>query len=83
MKETVMQHALCVCVCVCVCMCVCVCVCVSTYLSPFHIFRRQRVMHWNVIGYFLHEPLEALASMFLPDKTLSQQAAKPANLVLF
>ena len=40
-------------------------------------------MHWNVIGYFLHEPLEALASMFLPDKTLSQQAAKPANLVLF
>lgn len=25
-------------------------------------------MHWNVIRYFLHEPLETFASMFLPEK---------------
>lgn len=38
------------------------------YLPPFHISWRQGVVQWNVIRYFLHEPLEALASMFLPGK---------------
>lgn len=36
-------------------------------LAPLHIFRRQRVMHWNVICDFLHEPFEALTSVLLSE----------------
>lgn len=43
------------------------CACLCTNLTPFHILRWQRVMQRDVIGYFLHEPLEAFTSMFLPD----------------
>lgn len=69
-----MVHAwLCLCVCGAGDFIICVHKClhmfwVSPYLPPLDIFGRKRVMHWNVIRYFLHEPLETFASMFLPEK---------------
>lgn len=38
-----------------------------TYLSPLHILGGQRVVQRDVVGDLLHEPLEALAAMLLPD----------------
>lgn len=56
------------------------CVCLCAYLAPIHVFRRQRVVQGDVIGYFLHEPLEALASMFLPGRKVQTTHSEARTL---
>lgn len=55
-------------------------VCMCAYLPPLQVLWRQRVVERDVIGYFLHEPLEAFTSMFFPD---SQQTANTSFPIIF